>query len=263
MLNGNALRYERDSAGKVYYFYGTYETGYSYFSKVTNAETGAEEFAVYHIGEVGGHDKAGKEYNGQKVYSYTNDKKEKCYYIATVEDGYTYLTVNTYYDVYVEAQDVVYDESNKVATVDGVDIFLDGTTYFSKNADGSYTRYNYYKSIAGCVADATEISVGTNGDAGEKAAAFSVLAELDAEFATVVQNRINNNKKTNDKEEEEETEETESKYYCENIVKVSYGNADGTVYKTFILNYNNYAVKVIIDGYEYTIPAYEFVTIKK
>ena len=54
---------------------------------------------------------------------------------------------------------------------------------------------------------------------------------------------------------------TESKYTTENVVAVTYGNDDGTAYKTIILNYNDYYVSVVYNGVEYTIPAYEFVVI--
>ena len=62
--------------------------------------------------------------------------------------------------------------------------------------------------------------------------------------------------------EEEETEDEESRYLSDDgrIVAVTYGdkNSDGsyTAYKTFILNYNNFAVSVEYAGVTYTIPAY-------
>ena len=50
-----------------------------------------------------------------------------------------------------------------------------------------------------------------------------------------------------------------SKYATDNIVAVTYGNADGSAYKTIILNYNNYDVNIEYMGVMYTIPAYYFV----
>jgi acyl-ACP thioesterase len=52
--------------------------------------------------------------------------------------------------------------------------------------------------------------------------------------------------------------ELEERYTTENIVAVTYGND----YKTILLNYNNYTVRIVYDEIEYTIPAYEFVIIK-
>ena len=57
---------------------------------------------------------------------------------------------------------------------------------------------------------------------------------------------------------EEVVEEEYSRYTTENIVAVTYGNG----YKTILLNYNNYTVRIVYDEIEYTIPAYEFVIIK-
>ena len=49
------------------------------------------------------------------------------------------------------------------------------------------------------------------------------------------------------------------------VVSVSYGDVDEernkTYYKTFILNYNNFAVRTVYNGQEYTIPAYGYVVI--
>ncbi len=49
------------------------------------------------------------------------------------------------------------------------------------------------------------------------------------------------------------------------VVAVSYGDIDGarnkTYFKTFILNYNNFAVRTVYNGVEYTIPAYGYVVL--
>ncbi len=49
------------------------------------------------------------------------------------------------------------------------------------------------------------------------------------------------------------------------VVAVSYGDIDDerikTYYKTFILNYNNYSVRTVFNGQEYTIPAYGYVVL--
>ncbi len=65
----------------------------------------------------------------------------------------------------------------------------------------------------------------------------------------------------------DETDEEESRYISDDgrIVSVTYGqkNESGgyTPYKTFILNYNNFSVKVVYEGITYTIPAYGYVTV--
>ena len=65
----------------------------------------------------------------------------------------------------------------------------------------------------------------------------------------------------------EEDEEGETSRYLSDdgrIVSVTYGskNKDGSYspYKTFILNYNNFAVSVVYNDVTYTIPAYGYVT---
>jgi len=73
-----------------------------------------------------------------------------------------------------------------------------------------------------------------------------------------------------DEEEEEEEDQTDSIYLSDNgkIVAVTYGGKDGVdnaPYKTFVLNYNNYAVTITreVNGEErlYTIPAGKYVVI--
>ena len=68
-------------------------------------------------------------------------------------------------------------------------------------------------------------------------------------------------------EDESEEEGETSRYLSDDgrIVSVTYGdkNADGSysAYKTFILNYNNFAVSVEYAGVTYTIPAYGYVIV--
>ena len=94
-------------------------------------------------------------------------------------------------------------------------------------------------------------------------AAYGVTAAAnDAAFKEQVENRINRNENSDQDDDNDETEaEDVSKYMTENIVVVTYGNDDGSAYKTIILNYNDYYISVEYDGIEYTIPAYEFVVI--
>ena len=94
----------------------------------------------------------------------------------------------------------------------------------------------------------------------EKAAAGNITKEEIDEYLI-----------TDEEEKEEEVEEEVNPYLINNgnIVAVTYGDKDGltvTPYKTFILNYNNFAVTVNydVDGVAkvYTIPANEYVVIQ-
>ena len=68
--------------------------------------------------------------------------------------------------------------------------------------------------------------------------------------------------KTGTKTEEEEIEDPSKDG---RIVSVTYGSkkSDGSYenYKTFLLNYNNFAVSVRYDDVTYTIPAYGYVVV--
>ncbi len=62
---------------------------------------------------------------------------------------------------------------------------------------------------------------------------------------------------------EETVEEEDDKYACDSntVVAVTYGGKDGddgAAYRTFILNYNSFAITVTYEGVEYTIPAYGY-----
>ena len=248
-LNGNTLYYTRNALGEKLYFYGTYEEGYSYFTMTLNDE-GEPVFSIYRNG-----DKYGAVVDGLDIYELKEGGK-RIYYTASLEKGYTYYDLDTNYNTFVKKDAVVYN-GEKVATLeDGTEIYLDGTTYYSVNEDGTYTRYNYYRSIKDYCALALEASATTKANAAKMAAGAG-----DANFAEDVQKRIERNNVSSDVEKEEETEETSSRYTTANIVAVTYGNDDGTPYKSLILNYNNYAVRVVYEGVEYMIPAYEFVTI--
>ena len=47
-----------------------------------------------------------------------------------------------------------------------------------------------------------------------------------------------------------------------NVVAVTYGNDDGTEYKTLLLNFNDYTIRTTYKGVTYTIAAYDYVVIK-
>jgi hypothetical protein len=69
-------------------------------------------------------------------------------------------------------------------------------------------------------------------------------------------------------EEEKEEDETFDKYSSDKgkLVAVTYGdkNSDGTYskYKTFLLNYNSYSVRVVYEGTTYTIPSGGYIVLE-
>ena len=251
-VNGQTLYYRRNEQGVKLYFYGTNEEGFSYFTPVV-AEDGTVTYEVYHMGAKTGTILE----NGLEIYEFS-DHGLKGYYTASVEYGYTYYEYDENYKIYYLKEATKYN-GTKVATLDdGTVIYLDGEVYYSENEDGTYTRYNYYLSVS----EYCELAF-ANAEALKKLAADKAKLSGDENFMEDVQKRIDRNNSSLDKEEEVEEETTVSRYSTENIVAVTYGNDDNTPYKTILLNYNNYAVRVVYDNIEYTIPAYEFVAIQK
>ena len=251
--NGQHLKYNRNSEGKRIYFAGTPENGYSYFVLEENAASGENELAVYHMGT-----KTGAKVGDLDVYEFS-ENRTRYYYTATVEDGYIYYTYHTGFEAYIPTEKVSLGGELFYTLADGTQIFFNGTTYYSTNEDGSVTRYNYNCSIMDCYLNAKLNSEKLIIDSAEIAALGG-----DDEFENTVRVRIERSNVVNDQEEEVEEEETVvSKYETKNIVAVTYGYDMNTYYKTILLNYNNYMVKIVYDGIEYTIPAYEFVTIER
>ncbi len=125
--------------------------------------------------------------------------------------------------------------------------------YFSISNDlGDCVHYSsFQKSLKDCYEDAQDL--------------FTMVLDKAEELGMDRQDIIDRvNKDSNvvvDKEDEVVVEDTYSKYTAENIVVVTYGNDDGSEYKSIILNYNNYVVTVVYDGVSYTIPPYEYVMI--
>ena len=244
VINGHTTRTGIDKNGKEYYFYGTYETGYSYFAYNTN-------------GEIEPYRDPDSEYkqklDGVNLYQVSG----KAVYFTYGMDGYTYYVYDANYQQYVLKSAITYS-GDKVADLDdGTEVFYDAAAgvYYSVDADGIYTRYTYSQSLASCAKYAADNSVAS------KATAFELAAKIekyDATFAADVQRRID---RDNAVKEEQPEEEVDSRYMTENIVAVTYGSAMGQAYKTIILNYNNYSVNIVYNGKEYTIPAYEFVVV--
>ena len=248
-LHGHTLRYARNAQGQTYYFYGTKETGYSYYMR-NPIEVDGEIQYVFEPYTMKGDYKSG-------VYEYRENGVD-WYYRITEEGKFEYLEKDEYYGTFTPYAGLKYNESQQVKVLeDGTQIFYDteNDVYFSKNADGSYVRYTYSKSLYYYYNEAV-LNENTNADK-YKNDAFELLKDLDANFQVEVQNRIDRNNQVKVPEEVVEEEET-SRYTTKNIVAVSYGDKNGVVYKTILLNYNNYSVTVVYDGILYVIPAYSF-----
>ncbi len=261
-LNGHKLRYTRNELGEVIYFYGTYEQGYSYFTYDKDSET----FAVYMKPNSEKTKSVGV--TGLAIYECKENGKT-IYYTASLEEGYTYYSKDDN-GAYSLADPTVYSGVQVAVLDDGTVIYQDNetlglTVYYSENkdADGnvvSYTRYEYYKSIRECAEEALLTKTYVK----ETIIPAVCQASSDKKLATDVQNRIDRNfAMLNKGDKVEEEKEEDFRYTAEDVVAVTYGNADGSAYKTILLNYNNYTVRVEYEGFEYTIPAYEYVVIER
>ena len=265
--NGNKLYTVIDDSGKRLYFTGSLETGYSYYTQAANGTLTVHKISDNFIV---------KGSNGADIYKYTMDGKS--YYYSVDETGYTYYT-NYGTDrspVCIVRDDIKYELSDApVAYVDqnGNDIGnvagsvpvytaegMDGNLiYVSVDADGIYTRYTFNRAIENCY----EASLAV------KDYVKNIVANdsFDATFYEDLENKIFifSQMQSKDEVEEEIVIEEDSKYMVENVVAITYGNADGTAYKTILLNYNNYTVRAPYEyegvTYEYNIPAYEYVVI--
>ena len=253
--NGKKLMYNKDANGEKIYFYGSREAGYSYFVLDDNGE-----LKIYNHGS-----RTGKVINGLDVYEFMYDGSMR-YYTADMENGYTYYVKDTTY--YGTKDSAYYDLATATERhgeifaelEDGTVIYKENGTgaYYSVDENGAYTLYNYFMSIRDyCEGALAQV------ESFKTASAEMAASGGDAEFAESVQARIDRNNISREDSVEEEEEEEYSRYATENIVAVTYGDTDGNAYKTMLLNYNNYTVRVVYDNIEYTIPAYEFVVIER
>ena len=234
------------------YFYGNYEEGYQYLKRVKNAD-GSFTYSVYDLDT----SMVGKDKNGNEIYENATAAFGKNVYYTIAGGKMTYF-VKLAEGVYAEKTPVKYN-GELVAEKNGVKIYLDGDVYYSVNDDRTYTRYTYSRCIKSCYdeivakgEDVIKAVVGlvANESANDSAILDDILARMN------ITERIGHR---DDDAEEEDVDDETSKYATENIVCVVYGNDDGSAYKTIILNYNNYAVKIEYDGVLYTIPAHYFV----
>ena len=132
------------------------------------------------------------------------------------------------------------------ATIDGEDI------YYAQTRSGHYVYFEYQQSYKSMLESATEwIDSALESVAND----LSAYAELKGLYDESM-NRVEQ-----DKDDDIIDDEEASKYIVGNIVVVTYGDDDGA-YKYFILNYNDFSVKVEFNGVEYTIPGYDFVALK-
>lgn len=247
--NGKTV-YQSKTNSSLYY-YGTYEEGYQYL-KMVKASDGTVTFTMYkdNLSNAGG------TANGNRIYE--NSKKEfgDNVYFTVVGDKMTYYT-KVSEGVFVERSPITYDGELFKVLRDGTEIYKDGDVYYSYDeTTGEYTRYTYSKSIKSCYEEAVK----------ENERVMAIITALsgnpaasDKAFVGEILNRIDVNERITERTEIVEEDEETSKYSTDNIVAVTYGNADGSAYKTIILNYNNYDVNIEYDGVVYTIPAYYFV----
>ncbi len=151
-----------------------------------------------------------------------------------------------------------------------------------------YTQIESYKAtVEGLLAEYAEYAA----DTGDKSITAKAVAALDlytipdkhdlyylnGEYVSIV-NNVRFTAETlhadaaleeeTEEDKEESTEDAYDKYLVDNnrIVAVTYGDRDDathnkTAYKTFLLNYNNYAVRVTYDGITYTIPSGGYVVL--
>ena len=249
--NGHKLMYNKDANGEKIYFYGTREAGYSYF---TLNDEGELEVYLHNA------NKTGRRINGLDVYEgKINDKS--VLFTADLENGYTYYVADKdYYGTDIIAP-VTERNGEKFRTLsDGTVIYKEADgTYYSVDENGAYTLYEYNQSIKdyyNAASSAAEVI--------RKIADAKATLAGDLTFDADVQQKIEDNREEEDEVvEEEEGEEEYSRYATENIVAVTYGTDSAHPYKTIILNYNNYSVRVTYNDVEYTIPAYEFVVIPR
>lgn len=139
-------------------------------------------------------------------------------------------------------------------------IYRDGNGYYASVTDGDgnihYIYYTYQRAYSGMLEDVD----GMINDI------INRVAEHDAEYAQTLTEKYQKASKDTEKKDdgsedvEDETDSVDSKYAVESIVVVTYGSGN-KAYKHVVLNYNNFTVKVVFEGVEYTIPAYSFVAV--
>ncbi len=197
--------------------------------------------------------------DGTVIYKATK-KNTVRYYAEDANGEKVFYTIVRHYEIAenpIDMRDVYGDGIVEYATLDDGTVMyavLDPTyaksTYFSGNADDGYVFYDMIPGV--------QTTYDAVNDMLEKSIAYAVEAGISRDEINAYLSR--NSQSLGDVEEDDDEEEF-SKYATEDIIAVTYGTANGKAYKTFILNYNNYSVKVVYDKVQYTIPAYGFVPV--
>lgn len=224
-------------SGKLYYT-GSDEDGYTFYSlnEETDVFTPVEEYETVRYAVLDGDDTVYYlQINDTEFGYYTYDSSKNTFNSVdreeAVHDGEVFTTLDDDTVVYVERGE-------------------DGDIYYSGTSEENYIYYEYTPSIAEYYEDAQAL--------------FDEVLQIAVENGITeeeIRNRINIGNNQSDDEEDDDEEDEYSKYETENIVAVTYGTASGEAYKVLILNYNNYAVNVVYNDIEYTIPAYGFVSL--
>lgn len=248
LANGAPLFRFRQEDGTYFYIAGSVETGYSYYSFEKFEADGTVELVPF--GTASGTDT----FDDKQVYTYKEDGKSKYYVMDDEAQRYVYLTrKQTGFEI---IEDVVRDGELVTVLNDGTEIYRDDAGCYAKTAYG-YINYIYSESYKGML-DTFEGWI-----AEVKDIAINQAGIPEADINSRLESGSTGGSDKDDEDIEEDTSDVvEEKYFVDNVVVVTYGNADGTAYKHVILNYNDYMVKVEFGGIEYTIAAYDFVGVK-
>lgn len=141
----------------------------------------------------------------------------------------------------------------------------------------AYLRYNYYQALfndkmnAAKKAPTLHVSEVYGDSLPEASSGLKKLLRYYVTTLTEFTEKDIDDMLTTDTGKTDDVDTETSKYYTDDgrIVAVTYGSKDTTestakyaAYKTFLLNYNNFAVSVEYDGVIYTIPGYGYIAIK-
>ena len=223
-------------SGKLYYT-GSDEDGYTFYS--LNEETDVFTPVEY-----------------ETVRYAVLDGDDTVYYLQINDTEFGYYTYDSSKNTFnsVDREEAVHDGEVFTTLDDDTVVYVergeDGDIYYSGTSEENYIYYEYTPSIAEYYEDAQAL--------------FDEVLQIAVENGITeeeIRNRINIGNNQSDDEEDDDEEDEYSKYETENIVAVTYGTASGEAYKVLILNYNNYAVNVVYNDIEYTIPAYGFVSL--
>ncbi len=263
IVDGYITKYTTSDGQPIYqsvnnsslYYYGNYEEGYQYLKMVRDKDNNVS-FEVYDANI----SKVGTDAYGNTIYENRLKEFGTDVYFTIVNGKMNYF-VKVVAGVYAEKTATVYNGEFFKVLADGTEVYKDGDVYYSVNEDGTYTRYSYSRCIKSCYEDIVAYNdklidavatLQNDPNAGDKTILDNVLNRMK------INERISQ-RYENDEEEDVEDDDAASKYETENVVCVVYGNDDGSAYKTIILNYNNYAIKVEYNGIVYNIPKHYFV----